>query len=166
MLKKIEPLLTRRSIRAYKDKQITEKELKGVLEAGRHAPSGMNQHKLKFVVFQKSSLLDIIINDLGRDPFYGAKTMVAVFVDKNARTPIQDGCLALGNMMNGAHMMGVASCWVSSMALYFDSEEGKSRMAEWNIPDDYTCVGAVVLGYQEGEAMKRDIPDDLFVILD
>ena len=35
----IENLKTRRSIRKFKDKQITEKELKTILEAGTYAPT-------------------------------------------------------------------------------------------------------------------------------
>ncbi|MEX1377224.1 MAG: nitroreductase family protein [Eubacteriales bacterium] len=166
MMERIEKLLTRRSIRSYKDTDITQEELNAVLEAGRHAPSGMSQHKVKFAVCKRGKSMDKIISDMDNDPFYGAKTLVIVFVDKGARTPMQDGCLALGNMMNAAHMVGLGSCWVSSAAPYFESEKGKNRMKEWKVPDEYFCVGAIVLGYQEGEAMPRMVPDDLYMILD
>jgi nitroreductase len=164
MREKIKPLLDRRSIRTYEEKQITDEELYTVLEAGKHAPSGMNEHKLKFVVFRRGGVLDVIIKDLKRDPFYGAPTMVTVFVDEESRKPVPDGCLAIGNMLNAAHMLELGSCWVSSMEPYFDTEEGKALKDKYQISSNYICAGAFVLGYQKGDALPRELPENLVVI--
>ena len=33
----------------------------------------------------------------------------------------------------------------------FDSEEGRTLMKEWGVPDNYICQGFVILGYIDGE---------------
>ena len=48
----IENLKTRRSIRKFKDEQITDEELKTILEAGTYAPTGQGLQSPKIVVIQ------------------------------------------------------------------------------------------------------------------
>lgn len=45
-------------------------------------------------------------------PFYGAPTVCVVLADAAAFTAVEDGSLALGNLMNAAHSLGIASCWI------------------------------------------------------
>ena len=46
----IENLKTRRSIRKFKDEQITDEELKTILEAGTYAPTGQGLQSPNIVV--------------------------------------------------------------------------------------------------------------------
>lgn len=48
----INDLKTRRSIRKFKDKQITDEELKTILEAGTYAPTGRGAQSPKIIVIQ------------------------------------------------------------------------------------------------------------------
>ena len=58
-------LKTRRSIRAYEDRQVDEALLAQVLEAGMYAPTGMGRQSPKMVVVQDRATRD------GRDEQYG-----------------------------------------------------------------------------------------------
>jgi nitroreductase len=158
-------LLGRRSIRSYEEKQITDEQLHTVLEAGISAPSGMNDHKWKFIVFKRGGVMDAIIKEMDGDPFYGAPVVVAVFVDKASHTPVQDGSLAIGNMLNAAHMLGLGSCWINSMSLFFETDAGMELKEKYKIPSDYFCVGSCVLGYIRGNMPgSADRPGDIVVI--
>jgi len=167
MEERINVLLGRRSIRHFEDTPITADELNAVLEAGMYAPSAMNEHRCKFVVFQRSGALQEVIKAMNGDPFHGAPTMIAVFVDKLAHTPIQDGSLALGNMLNAAHMLGLGSCWVNSTVNFFEGLEGNMLKIKYLIPSDYNCVGSCVLGYIRGNIPKPLAkPKDMIVLTD
>ena len=48
----IQNIITRRSIKQYKDQQITDEELQTVLDAGLYAPSGMGMQSPVMVVVQ------------------------------------------------------------------------------------------------------------------
>ena len=77
----IRALKTRRSVRSYKPEQITDDELKTVLEAGTWAPTAKGLQDPWIVAVQTPALLEKIrrMNAAvwGRediDPFYGAPT--------------------------------------------------------------------------------------------
>ena len=76
----IRALKTRRSFRAYKPEQITDEELKTVLEAGTWAPTGMGRQDPWIVAVQNPRLREQIsrmnaeVWGKDMDPFYGAPT--------------------------------------------------------------------------------------------
>ena len=111
-------LKTRRSIRAYEDRQVDEALLAQVLEAGMYAPTGMGRQSPKMVVVQDRATRDqlsrmnaAVMNSTG-DPFYGAPTVIVVLADPAVGTWREDGSLVMGNLMNAAHAVGLGSCWI------------------------------------------------------
>lgn len=50
----IEDLISRRSIRKFKDEQISDEDLNTILEAGTYAPTGRGAQSPKIVVIQNS----------------------------------------------------------------------------------------------------------------
>ena len=53
----IEDLKTRRSIRKFKDEQISDEDLNTILEAGTYAPTGRGAQSPKIVVIQNSDTI-------------------------------------------------------------------------------------------------------------
>lgn len=86
------------------------------------------------------------------DPFYGAPDVVVVLADKSMPTYVYDGSLVMGNMMNAAADLGVASCWVHRAKEEFESEEGKAILKKLGIEGDYEGIGNLILGYAAGPA--------------
>lgn len=86
-----------------------------------------------------------------RDPYYSAPVIILVLGDKSVSTYIQDGCLVLENMMLAAHSLGLGSCWINREAEMFDRREGKELLEKWNLPTTLTGVGALALGYIDGD---------------
>jgi len=150
----IKALKTRRSVRAYKSEQITDDELKTVLEAGTWAPTAKGLQDPWIVAIQNPALLKRIsrMNAAvwGRDdidPFYGAPTFVLVFGTADWVNAVPDGSLVLGNMMNAAHAIGLGSCWINREREMFATDEGKALMRELGLPDGLIGIGALALGY-------------------
>ena len=66
-------------------------------------------------------------------------------------TYVEDGSLAMGNLMNAAYAAGLGSCWINRAREMFDSEEGKKLLSDWDIPETFRGIGFCILGYAEGE---------------
>lgn len=155
----IECLKTRRSVRAYSPRQVEEDKLAAILEAGTYAASGAGKQPGKIVVVQdKDDLaelerLNAAVMQSSGHPFYGAPTVCVVLVDAaKAVTPVEDGSLIIGNLMNAAHSVGVDSCWIHRARQVFESPEGKALLKKWGVEGDYIGVGHCILGYRaEGQ---------------
>ena len=149
----LEAMKQRRSIRAYKPEQIKDGELDAVLEAGTFAASGMNMQPVRLVAIQDEptrallSRLNAQVLGADTDPFYGAPTFVVVFADTARRTYVEDGALAIGNMMLAAYSIGLGSCWIHRAREVFSSPEGKELMKKWGIPENFAGIGHCALGY-------------------
>jgi nitroreductase len=150
-------LLNRRSIRKFRAEQIKDEEVHAVLEAGRYAPSGANQQAALLVVVQDQetketlSRMNRAILGSDSDPFYGAPTIILALADKTKVTPVEDACLALGNMLVAAYSLGLGSCWIHRTRQMFESEEGKALLEKWGVEGDYVGVGSCILGYPDCE---------------
>ena len=149
----IEALLTRRSCRDYTDEPVDEATVEKIVEAGTYAPSGMGRQPWRFVVVRdpeavaRLSRMNADIMGADIDPFYGAGTVVVVLVDPSVPTCVEDGSLAIGNMLNAAHALGVDSCWIHRAREEFASDEGKALLAEWGVEGEWLGVGHVILGH-------------------
>lgn len=168
----IETLKSRRSIRSYAPKQIATNELNLILDAGMYAPSGMGRQSVTMVVVQDASLIAQLstmnAHLMGKDidPFYGAPTVIIVFSDPDSGTitPVEDGSLVMGNLMNAATSLGIGSCWIHRAKQEFDSEEGKKLLADWGLPERYIGIGHCVLGYPANESPAPAARKNNFII--
>jgi nitroreductase len=131
----------------------------------------MNAQNTVAVVVKNKSVRDRIsqLNAavMGRDsdPFYGAPIVIVVFADTARYTYVEDGSLAIGNMLNAAHSLGLASCWIHRAGQVFDSPEGRAMAREWGIPDSYKGIGNVILGYAEGDLPEAKPRKEGFTII-
>lgn len=152
----LENIRTRRSLRKYKEAQITEDELNTVLEAGTYAPSGRGLQSPILVAVQdpetKKRLIKMNAEILGTDtdPYYGAPTLILVFAPVDRTTCIEDGSCVLDTMMLATHSIGLASCWIHREKEMFATTEGKALMKKWGVPENFNGIGALALGYADG----------------
>lgn len=163
-------LLNRRSIRGYKPEQIKDEDLKTIIEAGKYAPSAVNQQSWHFTVIQNKEMLNKINSacknmfEKSENPdfqkraqaegfsiFYNAPTYIIVSGDDHAIASTNDGSLALGNMFNAACSLGIGSCWIHAVKQLFAAEEGKPLKKELGIPEGYSPIGSAAFGYSAGE---------------
>ena len=158
-------LLTRRSCRAYEERQIDPEALDAILEAGQYAPTGMGKQSPLIVVIQDAETIRKVerlngaaLGNPDSHPFYGAPTLVVVFGHSEIPLELADANLVIGNLLNAANAVGVDSCYIWRAREAFDTEEGKALKAAWNIPDEYIGVGNVILGYGKSEGKRAAIP--------
>ena len=150
-------LLTRRSVRQYKEGPIPQDVLERIVEAGTYAATGMGKQSPIIVAVTNRALRDrlsrmnaAVMGGSG-DPFYGAPVVLVVLADKSIGTHVYDGSLVMGNLMLAAHAEGVSSCWIHRAKEEFESEEGRQILRDLGIEGDYEGIGHCILGYADGE---------------
>lgn len=156
----IDLLKSRRSVRSYRPDMVPEELLDAVLEAGTYAPTGGGRQSPVIVAVTKPELrkkiafLNARVMGKDTDPYYGAPVVILVLADGERNTFVEDGSCVLENIMVAAHALGLGTVWVHREREIFDSAEGKELLKEWNLPETLRGVGAVALGYAEGEPGK------------
>lgn len=155
-------LETRRSCRNFKPDMISEEELQEIIKAGTYAPTGMGKQSPLIIAVTNKELRNQIAEENrkiggwkeGFDPFYGAPVILIVLANKACPTYVYDGSLVLGNLMNAAESLGVASIWIHRAKEEFNSEFGKKLLADLGIEGEYEGIGHCALGYA-AEAPKE-----------
>lgn len=89
------------------------------------------------------------------DPFYGAPVILVVLANKAVPTHVYDGSLVMGNLMNAAESLGVASIWIHRAKEEFESDFGKKILADLGIQGEYEGIGHCALGYAAEPAKER-----------
>jgi nitroreductase len=162
-------ICSRRSVRQYKAKQITDAELTQILDAALSAPNAMNQQKWHFTVIQDKVMLtkmtalikENMINsgisllaDRASAPdyntFYNAPTVVLISADEKARFVQIDCGAAAENIALAAESLLLGSCIMTSPSYLFASAKGEEMKIKLGIPRGYSHVCTVALGYKEG----------------
>ena len=153
-------LKERRSVRRYEARPVEREKLDAILEAGKYAPSAKGQQSVTMVVLTKRediaelSALNAAVMGTSSDPFFGAPCVVVVLADPeatNAANAQRDGSLTMGNLMNAAWSLGVASCWINRAEEVFAGPEGKALLRRWGLSETLVGVGNCILGYAAGD---------------
>ncbi len=158
MNESLKTLIERRSCRSYKPDPIPAEILDQILEAGTYAATGMGkQSPIMIAVTDKEtrdklSRMNAAVMGASNDPFYGAPVVIIVLANRAVPTYLYDGSLVMGNLMNAAHALGIASCWIHRAKEEFESAEGKAMLKELGIEGDYEGIGHCILGYAAQES--------------
>lgn len=148
-------LETRRSCRNFKPDMVNEDDLKAILRAGTYAATGMGKQSPVIIAVTDKKTRDEISEANrkiggwaeGFDPFYGAPVILIVLARKDVATHVYDGSLVMGNLMNAAESLGVASIWIHRAKEEFESDFGKDILAKLGITEEYEGIGHCALGY-------------------
>ncbi|ACC98249.1 putative Nitroreductase [Elusimicrobium minutum Pei191] len=166
----IKTLLSRRSVRAYKNTQISDEKLQMILEAGRFAPSAMNLQPWHFLVIQNKAALDEFSKDVkdvmiasdfenakkeGFNFFYNAPTVIFICGEETSSFAEMDCTMAASNMITAATLLGLQSCFIVSFKVLFKTPYHEKYAVKFGLPKGYMPMCAVVLGHAaDGETLK------------
>ncbi len=158
----IQAILTRKSVKKYKATPVDKALIDQVIEAGLHAPSGLNkQSPIILAVTNKEIRGELSALNAGNDPFhradpfYGAPAVLVVLADKSVPTYLYDGSLVMENLMLAAHALGLGACWIHRAKETFERPEGKAILQKLGIQGEYEGIGNCVLGYADIEPEKK-----------
>lgn len=149
----------RRSYRKFTDQKVARDLLNQIIEAGLYAPSSMGRQASKFLVIedekilQEFSRLNAAVMQKEGDPFYGAKTMIVVLADADNSKPVEDGSLAMQNMMLAAHSLGLGTCWIHRAKEVMESEYAKKLISKAFGEGNYQGIAHLIIGYPDQEVV-------------
>lgn len=161
----------RRAVRRYDAREVQAETVQQLLLAAVQAPSAMNQQPWHFGVFHgRKRLLDYserakqflvatyptafevhLRSELYENPafdmFHGADTLIVIYADRGKLNASEDCCLAAENLMLAAYGLGLGTCPIGFARPWLDLLETKREL---NVPEHYTAVFPVVVGYPAG----------------
>lgn len=113
-------IMSRRSIRKFKDTPISDKDLKTILEAAMNAPSAGDGRPWHFVVIKNREILNGLADkiDDGNNMFKEAQAAILVCGnEKEEKFPgfyPQDCSCAAQNIYLAAHELGLGTVWIAT----------------------------------------------------
>lgn len=158
-----EAIFSRRSIRKYTDEPVDKKEVLAVLEAGRWAPSGLNNQPWRFLVVEAD---DPRQEALARVTKYGhivraAKVLFVVVLEKkamyNAMKDHQGVGACVQNMLLAAHALGLGAVWLGEIV----NDQEKSLAAAGLDSERYELQAVVACGRpdQKGGSTRKPLDE-------
>jgi nitroreductase len=154
----LDAVLTRRSIRKFADRPVSQELVDKLLHAAMAAPSAGNQQPWHFVVVRDRELLDQLSTT---SPFAAslrnAPMAIAVCADprleKHRGFWVQDCAAATQNMLVAAHDLGLGACWLGYHPV---SERTKAARSVLGLPNEVELLCLVPVGHPEEKQAPAD----------
>jgi len=147
-----EAIKGRRSVRAYVSEEVSEEEVKKLIEAARLAPSAGNIQPWEFVIVTNAETKRRLSDAALHQTFIEEAPVVIVVCADVARSSwgygsrganlycLQDTAAATENILLAAQALGLATCWVGAF-----HEDGVARVI--NTPRNVRPVAIVPVGH-------------------
>ena len=174
----METIMTRRSIRDYKEEPVCRETMAEILKCGIYAPSALNMQPWAVRVVDSKEFLDgVTAIAVAQNPmiaeqpnfrnfFRNAPTVAFIACPVESYSGEFDCGLLSENMMLAAWSKGIGSCCLGSVVPVMNSPEAKPYLDRLQLPADYKLQVAIAFGYPEGEipvAPERDASKAYYV---
>ena len=150
----LDAIRSRRSIRQYSDDPVSDNDVRAILEAGRWAPSGLNNQPWRFGVVRDPECKNTI-SELTRyrEIIRNAPVIIAVFLDNDAGYDRVKDCQSIGaclqNMWLATHTLGLGGVWLGEIL------KNKERVAEiLETPESYELMAVFAVGHPKHQAAE------------
>lgn len=157
----IENILTRRSTRKFKDKELPREALEKIVECRKASPTGMNKQQRLFTVLTKEEDIQKLAKAIGDSlelpnyRIYDAKALIIVTVPKDLRLGDADTSTAMENMYLASHALGIGAVWINQLREN-NSEVVRKVLSEFKIPEDHISYGMLALGYSDETPKEKE----------
>ena len=172
-------MMSRRSIRAYKDSVISRETLNEILKYGINAPNGQNLQSYEIRVIDSPALIDSITQAVVKDNpkiaerdgfkniFVNAPCVVCIACDTQYDMA-QIDCGLLGeNIILAAWAKGIGSCCLGSSARWIlDSPSAKPYLDRMAFSKGYKLPYSIALGYPADTPTAKPRRDDMIKFMD
>ena len=169
-----ELMMSRRSIRAYKDSVISRETLNDILKCGINAPNGKNLQSYEIRVIDSPALIDSMTQAVVKDKpeiaqregfkniFVNAPCVVCIAYDTQYDMA-QIDCGLLGeNIILAAWAKGIGSCCLGSSARWLlDSPSAKPYLDRLAFYKGYQLLYCIALGYPDETPEAKPRRDDM-----
>ena len=169
----IENIMSRRSIRNYKQQAVSREVLNQIMECGINAPNGQNKQSWEVRVVENpelqneiKALMATVGGERAAGCFYNAPVWVFIARDKGYDFSAYDCGLMAENMMLAANALGVGTVCLGSPVRYILLAEGNEQvLSKLGFSEGYELSLCISMGYPDEtpEAKPRDLSKVKFV---
>jgi nitroreductase len=160
----LETIRKRRSITRFESTTVSDEQLQKILEAGRWAPSWLNEQPWRFILIKDKEIKEKI-SDLAptiyRLGIKEAPICIAICVDPKEEPHhfVEDGAAATQNMALAAYSLGLGSSWIGIFNLKNEKDSAENKIKEiLNIPKNWRIISIMPIGvpkYSEEKGRKK-----------
>ena len=158
----LETIASRRSYRGkYLKNPVPREQLKQIVEAGYHAPSGCNKQTTSFLAVDDPEILEKLYGVMGMSAEHTAPAMICILTRKiiayrDVTFYIQDYAAAIENMLLAIADLGYASCWIEGRVTGPD-RFGWQMQKILGVPEEYdfVCYLPVGIPAEEGKSIVK-----------
>ncbi|WP_456324402.1 nitroreductase family protein [Desulfonauticus submarinus] len=158
----LEAILQRRSIRKFTDKDVSKEDVLKILEAGKWAPSGLNNQPWRFlVVIDEDRKLKLATCTKYASIVRQAKVLIVVFLDKQASYHKIKDAQAIGaciqNMLLAICDLGLGGVWLGEIL----NQEKKVHHILKTDCKNLELMAVIALGYpaQKGSSSRKNLQE-------
>ena len=149
-------VVQRYSVRAYKPDPVSDKELEGVLDAARLAPTAANRQAFQLIVIHTAGREKELKRIYGRDWFVQAPLVICACGMPGKNWVRSDGknyndvdvAIVMDHLILAAANLGLGTCWIGA----FDPSAAREVLG---LPTDVEPVAFTPLGYPADEPRAK-----------
>ena len=158
----IQNILSRKSIRNYKEGSIPKEDLRTILTAAMSGPSCVNARDWQFIVVEDREMLNKMADANGRpaEPLRNAKLGILVCGDLDRAFKgapdywVVDGSIAAQNMILAANALGIGSVWLGTWP---QMNRVKAQKELFGLPETQVPHSIIAFGYPKEENAKEKL---------
>lgn len=148
-----EAIKTRRSVRAYTDKDISDEDINKLIDAAMIAPSAGNARPWQFIIIRDKETL-LKIKDVNPYAKMADNAKAAIMIcgdlslEKYQGFWVQDCSAATQNLLLASTALGIGSVWTG---VYPIEERVEKFTKMLNLPENIIPLSLTILGYPKKE---------------
>ena len=166
-----ECIKSRRSVRKFLDKEVSDEIIRKLIDAARHAPFGGPLKKdcqlWEFIIIKDKSIKEkLALNYDDRQFIKQAPIIIAVCADKTKDPEYKaweiTASLATENILLAAHNLGLGACYVTAFTHHKEHEEDRKILIETlNLPEHIELIALIPIGYPDSseEIKPKELRD-------
>jgi nitroreductase len=158
-LNTFEAILTRRSIRTYKDTPVPDEYFEKIIRAAMYAPSAMNLQPWDYIIFNTPETISKLKTAVthGESILNTAPAALLVCGDNklesNVDYIVQNCSAAVQNILLQVHDSGLGACWI---AVYPLNEIINNLRSTFGIPAHIIPIALISIGYAAEEKTAEE----------
>lgn len=145
----------RRSIRKFKEKDISDSNIENIIKAASLAPTARNVQPWEFVVVKdRKRLIELAVLVSPNGAFIKDAGACIVIFCQDTKYYLEDGCAATTSALLCASQLGIGSCWVAG-----DKKDYCEKVRIFlGVPQGFKLVSLAALGEpnESPDPSKRD----------
>ena len=174
----INTIMSRHSVRQYKDTPVERQKLEEIVRCGVNAPNAMNAQPWIVRVVDSKEYIDgvteiyrqanperVAADSTFKNMFRNAPAFIAIANLQQGNSALDCGLMG-ENMMIAAQAMGLGTCALGSPAHFLrENEAARPYLEKLEIPADYQLLYVIAVGYpdESPEPKPRDMSKVKFI---